>query len=67
MRSLVSSSTSRREAEGAEEETPPSSTLDQSLSATAAARGHATDSRLVPSTSSPHTQASPPMTSEAIP
>ena len=74
MRSLVSSSTSKigEEGEGEEEEAssplpPPTSALDHSLSATAAARGHATDSRLLPSTISPHTHASPLMTSEATP
>ena len=82
MRSLVSSSTSKREEEDEEEDdeeeeapppplspppSPPSPLFDQSLSATAAARGHATESRLLPSTISPHTQASPPMTSEATP
>ena len=35
---------------------------DQSLSATAAARGHVADMELVASTNSPHMHASPPMT-----
>lgn len=77
MRSLVSSSTPKGEENDGEEEeeddaeeeeaSGPSSTLDHSLSATAAARGHATGSRLLASMSSPQTHASPPMTREATP